>query len=153
MTIMNARAITPRSAMENATPADLPIMMVAVAVPGPQKTRAAVPRNSAATFRRNDASALDAIACPHRIEKLFDIAEQKSRAASPRAAAVSIDHRLGWPGPTSGVRRGRSVGRTRRLRQRGSRPANRVGQILLPIGRQQPFGGAHDPHRARDPSP
>jgi hypothetical protein len=41
----------PSSAIENATPVDLAIMNVAAAVPGPHTTRAAVPMNSAATFR------------------------------------------------------------------------------------------------------
>src|SRR5438874_5363170 len=65
ITIMNANAITPSWAIENATPAERAITPVAAAVPGPHTTNAAVPTNSAATFRENDASALDAIGRPH----------------------------------------------------------------------------------------
>src|SRR4051794_347775 len=61
---MNANAMTPSWAIENATPLALAITPVAAAVPGPQITRAPVPRNSAATFRENDASALEAISRP-----------------------------------------------------------------------------------------
>src|SRR5438034_10578236 len=56
--------MTPSWAIENATPDDLAMTPVAAAVPGPQTTRAAVPMNSAATFRERDASALDAICRP-----------------------------------------------------------------------------------------
>src|SRR2546430_17267550 len=66
ITVMNASAMTLRSGIENAIPADLAIMKVAVADPGPQITRAAGPRNSAATFREYDASALEAIARPSK---------------------------------------------------------------------------------------
>src|SRR5262245_9915756 len=55
---MNASAITPRWAAENATPVDLATIRVAVAVPGPQATRAAVPRNSAASLRESWTSAM-----------------------------------------------------------------------------------------------
>src|SRR5437867_9873535 len=64
ITMVNASATTPRSAIENATPLVLAITTVAAAVPGPQTTRAAVPRNSAATFRGRDASALEPIDRP-----------------------------------------------------------------------------------------
>src|SRR5213593_3813084 len=64
ITMVNASAMTPRSAIENATPLVLAITTVAAAVPGPQTTRAAVPRNSAATFREKDASALEPIDRP-----------------------------------------------------------------------------------------
>src|SRR5439155_19203009 len=63
---MDANAMTPNWAIEKATPVDLAMTPVAAAVPGPQTTRAAVPRNSAATFRESDASALDAICRPAR---------------------------------------------------------------------------------------
>src|SRR5689334_24265776 len=56
---MNANEMMPSCAIENATLVDLATMKVAAAVPGPQRTRAAVPMNSAASFLEVVTSAID----------------------------------------------------------------------------------------------
>src|SRR2546421_2139856 len=86
MTIMNARAITPSWAIENGTPVDLPTMKVAAAVPGPQKTRAAVPRNSTASLRESRTSAIGTPQQERDMNgRLFGQAEQYSAAFTPGA--------------------------------------------------------------------
>src|SRR5947207_7518465 len=86
ITIMNANAITPSWAIENATPLERAITPVAAAVPGPHTTNAAVPTNSAAIFRENDASALDAIDRPHLRDMPFRSAPGVLRQRVGRAA-------------------------------------------------------------------
>src|SRR5687767_12178266 len=97
--------MTPRSAMENPTPDDVATITVAAAVPGPHSTSAAVPTNSAATFRDSDASALEVMDRP---------------AAGGRRAA----------GGASWIRT--SV-RARLLGQPLGRQAHRLGKVVLPL--------------------
>src|SRR5437762_14024857 len=56
---MNANEMTPSCAIEKATPVDLAMTPVAAAVPGPQMTSAAVPRNSATSFLGRVTSDMD----------------------------------------------------------------------------------------------
>src|SRR4029453_3591584 len=63
---MNANEMMPSWAIENATPLDLAMTPVAAAVPGPQITRAAVPMNSAASFREDVTSAMYPPTTPQR---------------------------------------------------------------------------------------
>ena len=64
ITIMKANEMMPSCAIENATPLDLAIMPVAAAVPGPQITKAAVPMNSAVSFRDVVTSAIASSTTP-----------------------------------------------------------------------------------------
>src|SRR2546421_361152 len=66
ITIMKANEMMPSWAIENCTPVVLAIMKVAAAVPGPQITRAAVPRNSAARRLEKVTSAMRSAHNSHR---------------------------------------------------------------------------------------
>src|SRR5437763_12882478 len=66
ITIMKANEMMPSWAIENCTPVVLAIMKVAAAVPGPQITRAAVPRNSAARRLEKVTSAMRSAQNSHR---------------------------------------------------------------------------------------